>query len=856
MKKRFIGIFIFLVALILPLTNANAATYRFKRMVLNSFIGVYPSGMKINGYNVDIGSRNGYRYIEAHVVEDGSSIYHGYCLHVGKQIYSDAALGLHNGFDELRDSAGNAISPDRQNLLKNILASGYQNGNRTIDNFVSGDYVHSNSTVGTCVNTEICAKVLATQLLVWEVQAGARNDYSRDPKGNDAYNRFVIENTALKSVYNSILDGAESLTRKDNFPASGKTYVLSWSDSEGRYISSPINVANYTILNPNTNGISVEKDSDNTVKVYSSEEIKNPVKIDAKLVKGNTLESSETFRWYRFINHSDAQDVLMGNYSVTLNDSFNIKTESGKFLISKVDSETKKLLKGSKFNLYKCSGSNCSSKEFLQEIDLTTNAQEAEVRIKKSGTYLFEETVVPYGYIGLGQFMVDFVINSESENAEISKIYTNSANIQKMDDGSLRYYSLVIENKAKEIIINKVDGNTNAPINGATFQIKDSKGNLVKFDRTKSGIYRYSSTGTITNLVDSTKSQYNIALLPEGEYTIIETAVPYPYVLAGKKEDRERKIKIDKNSDLLVWNYNTKSYNKTSNATITIKNFKTLLVVKKTGTGGVPLNGVIFEIYDSTKSKQIILSINTKTGEYEYVEGQTGKPIQIFTNSNGNAVIRYLPAGKYYLKETVTIDGYVIDETNEWTQVEIKVGKDNAPRVDKTITNAKNEFSFYKIDENGNYLSEGKFKLQVYNNKTSKYEDVPLIYHEKDNVYTIDKTGESDVYIFTPVNGIATFKDIDSKTKYRVVEIEAPEGFVLPKASEAQVEFEINENGYAIGDTILINKKIIIEEEANAQAELIINISTGQERIRYFLIIGGIIIVIVGLFIINRKLKK
>lgn len=867
MKKKFICIFVFLAALILPLTNVNAATYRWKRMPLNSFISEYYSGMKINGYDVVLGSYSGYRTIEAHVVEDGSNTYHGYCLHVGKEIYSDASVGLHDGFGDLRDSAGNILDETRQSVLKNILASGYQNGNGNIDNFVSGEYVHHNNTVGTCVNTEICTKVLATQLLVWEVQTNARNDYSRSPKGNDAYNKFVNNNTNLYNAYTNILDDAEYLTKKDNFPASGKTYILKWKDSDDKYESDHINVGPYTILNPDTSGVTVSaKDSNSQVVVSSTSEIKNPISIKAKLVKGSTLESSETFRWYRFLDYSDAQDVLMGNYSVTLEDSFNVKTESGKFVISKVDADTGKIVKGSKFNLYKCSGGNCANKNFVQEIDLTQNAQNVEVLVNKSGKYLLEESAVPYGYTKIGDFTFDLKID-ENGKANISNVSSPDANIQMNDDNTLVKLSLVVKNKAKKILINKIDGSTNKPLNGATFQIKDKNGNLVKFEE-KNGVYRYSTTGTITELVDSTKNQYSISLLPEGEYTIVETDVPYPYVLAGKKSDRETKIKIDKNSDLYVYNTTTKKYDKTTNATVTIKNFKTKVIIEKTGTSAKPLKGVIFELYDSKKEKLIPLIKNEKTGEYDYPQffisefdnnmsgSNVTNSVQIITDEKGKAVINYLSPGKYYLKEVYTVDGYEITEENEWTEINVVVGRESTTKYHATICNAKSEFSFYKIDEDGNYLNDGKFKLQVYNEKTSKFEDVALIYHEKDDYYTIDKTGKSDIYIFTPKNGVVTFKEIDSKTKYRVVEIEAPDGFVLPKASEAYVELIVSENGYVSGSSVLINKKITVEEEATAQAELIINISTGQDRIRYVLIIGGILFIIVGLFILKGKLKK
>ncbi len=869
MKKIFLRLLIFVSIFILPFTTANAYTYQMKRMPLNNFITTYPEHMYINGIEMKIGNHSGFRTMEVHVVEDNSNIYHGYCLHVGKQIYVNSSLGLHEGFSDLKDSDGQVLDSTRQEVLKNILASGYQNGNRSVDNFVQGSYhVSGKDDVGTCVNNDICVKVLATQILVWEVQAGARSNYEYKPntESNSVYDLFVATNPTLYSAYTSILNDAKSLSQDDDFPAHGKTYKLKWSDASNKYKSGSINIGSYNVVSKPSYITVSNKGPNNTINVSSNKEIIGSETINVNLTKGQTTEGSTSFRWFKFENHSDAQDILMGDYSVSKNDSFNVKTEKGKFYVSKIDSDTKKILKGSKFNLYKCSGNNCSTKEFIREIDLTTNAQTVEVTINKSGTYMFEETVIPTGYEGLGQFLVEINIeqddNEDIGRAKITKAYNDFVNIQKLD-GSNVENSLVIENKSKEIVIQKVDATDNRnqkSLNGATFQIKDSNNNIVKFELVNDA-YRYSKNGTITDLVDPSKNEYTIQLLPQGEYTIIETAVPYPYVLPGKQSDRERKIRITKDSDLEVYNYNTKSWNRSTNAKITIKNFKTSLTILKTGTLSSKLKGVTFELYDSTKTKQIILIKNEETNEYEYVNGQTGNPIQIVTNDNGKATIRYLPDGKYWLKETVTVDGYTIDETNEWTEIKIDVTKDSATNEYYnsgfvTLSNAKNEFSFYKIDEDGNPISDGKFKLQVYNESNSKFEDVSLIYHEEDNVYTIDKTGESSIYVFTPIDGIVSFKDVDSKTKYRVVEIQAPEGFVLPSTTDAMAEIVINENGYSSGNSIMINKKVTVEEGAAAQAELVINISTGQERIRYALIIGALAVVIIGLFILNKKIKK
>ena len=270
------------------------------------------------------------------------------------------------------------------------------------------------------------------------------------------------------------------------------------------------------------------------------------------------------------------------------------------------------------------------------------------------------------------------------------------------------------------------------------------------------------------------------------------------------------------------------------------------------------LPGVTFELYNSDKSKQINL---TKTGEgiYQYPEGGTGTPIQLITNASGKITINYLPVGTYYLKEVKTVDGYVIDPTVEWNEIKVEVTRNGqtSPAQILEWPNAKGEFCFYKIDEDGNYLTDGKFKIQVYNEKNSTYEDVSLIFHENENNYTFDTTGKSDIYTFSPVaNGETCFVDVNAKGKYRVVEIEAPEGFVLPKVSETNADFVVNENGYVIGTTTIINKKVTVGEGAEAQAELIINISTGQQRIRYAIIITVLVVAIAGLIILNKKMGK
>ena len=216
--------------------------------------------------------------------------------------------------------------------------------------------------------------------------------------------------------------------------------------------------------------------------------------------------------------------------------------------------------------------------------------------------------------------------------------------------------------------------------------------------------------------------------------------------------------------------------------------------------------------------------------------------------------------GTYYLKEISTpVDsGLIIDPDNEWTKLTVSVKRSSATayNITKEIRNAKGTFCFYKIDEDGNYLDSGKFKLQMYNTKTSKYEDKSLIFNS-DKTYKIDATNKSDLYVFSPVSGGQTcFVDVDAKGKYRIVELEAPKGFLLPSSSEAMAEIEINEYGYASGDAVIMNRKIKVGTGANAQAEFIVNIQTGQDRINYIIIISSVVLLIGILIYVNKRIDK
>lgn len=845
------GIFILFLLIMLPIKNVSAWQYTRKVVQLSNFtdasLGYYQLSKSIQ-YEF----RGRFWF---HQISNNGKYYHGYCLHAGKSVHNGATVTMYSGFAKLiSQETGKTLTDSQQELLKNIVASGYQNGEKKIE----GSIVNPSSSMDTtCKSRSACQNVLVTQILVWEVMEYARTNYNYNPNNlsNNTY-KFVSSDPSLKSKYEKILDTAKNLSDPGKVPAAfGQTYTLKWSDSKNRYESGLIDVGDYNI-DKLPDGVKWSKES-GKIRLYTTSEISKAKEVSFKMVKGSTSSDSLSFRWFRF--SQPGQDVLMGDYKKEFTQKLKVVTESSAFKVYKKDKDTNKYLEGAKFKVYKCSSiSKCSTKASYT-IDLTKNSSSEKYDLKKSGLYLFSETQTPDGYAKMEDFFIKFTIKNDN-TVIASKLQstvssdTSTITISKTDPSCLH---IIVYNESKKISVKKIDGETNKEINGATFKIKDEQGNYLKFNKVNDN-YVYSASGNVDTLYDASKSSYIISALPTGKYFVEEIAVPYPYVLSGTQSERQTAFKIDSKNFLTVYNYTKKEYEKSPDASVTIKNYTTKIELVKKGKKNAKLPYVEFELYNSDKTKQITV---TKTGDgiYTYPENGTGTPIKLITGSFGKITIYNLPVGKYNIKEVKAADGYLIDPSVEWKEITVEVKRDGqtSPIGLFEWPNTQGEFCFYKMDEDGNYINDGKFKIQSYDEKTGKYNDVALNYDSNDKMYSIDEQGKSNLYVFSPIeNGETCFKDVKTKGKYRVVEIEAPAGFKLSSASESKAEFTVNSDGYVLGNTTIINKKDETGEGSESQAELIINISTGQTVVKYGLIISVIAVAIIGLLILNKKMSK
>lgn len=924
MNKKFKNLskLILFILILFPL-NVFADTGRYNTVM------VYTSqftAAKTGRYYLSSGKTHNFdgQYdLNIHQVTANGKHYIGYCLHAGKGVVDNVTVTKKTNTKAV-DSNGKTLSDETQEVLQNILASGYHKKDLSTD--FNGSIVNYNNSEkkdlkGTCVGKNVCKKILATQILIWETMEGSRtcpkNSSTCDPYDpeklkslkNSTYYYVKSDKrssdgkiNSLYDYYKEILREAKSLTDSGipNDMKNNKTFDLKWNDKKG-YVSDWFNRGDYT-FSVIQKGLSVEscktskdsfcKNHKNYVRIISKSPFEGTKDFQLKLTRGSTTTDSKKFVWYTF-GDNRYQDVILGDYSKTYTINIHAKVVGGEFKLTKKSAGSNAALKGSKFRVYKCSDKTCKTKSKIYDINLTENATSGAYKIYKSEIYYFEEYVIPRGYDNSNKnyhFTVQFDIDSKGNvTAKVSNstMFAVTVSNDKTPVITLNAYN------AKNIKIKKIDGKTQTALKGTKFVIRKyvddkTQGTTIKFKKLGNS-YVYASNQSESNLasylVNSSLSEYTIIGLPKGEYYIKEIAAPSPYSLPPHNDGLITRFKMDSNANLYLYDYTANSgkgaYSKkaSSTATVTVKNFKTAFRLEKIGRNNTKLKGVVFSLYESDKKTKKSLWTTQYGSVYSYVKPSTdtapnAKQVSEFvTNSKGRIQILYLPVGTYWVKEVRTLEseGYQIDESIQWVQIKVVVERNNSyvlfKRENETKwtnlgyngiyswPNTTGEFCFYKIDEDGNFLTDGKFKIQMYDEKTSKYNDVALRFNKDEQNYSIDSKGNQ--YTFSPIkDGETCFVNVKTQGKYKIVEIEAPEGYELSSANETSAEFEVNKNGYVIGNTTIINKKKVTGEGAEDQAELIINISTGQNVIRYGLIITVIAVAIIGLLILNKKMSK
>ena len=831
--------------------TTDTSNYRYSNWGVSAsevFGGTIPGFCVNNGNDSCRGNITTFWMHEA-MFGDEARFEHGYCLHMGKKADGDGRPNLtayiygEDGYESgaITNNSGNAISDSQLRLLEDFLAGTW----------------HYTGHIYGVHNTQILQKVFVRQIIVWEIVEGGRTSFSYEPTyhdDNSAYKRVISANSSLLSYYKEALDEAQrfrNLRTDTNSSAtlfgSDKIYPMNWDTNLGKYSTDYLpGLDGFGSCKSNNDSVDFSYSSDGK-KLRVTSKTASPVPSNTVITCSKSYgDGTNTWAYYKFEGHSDWQDVINGTGNVRLSKSFSVYNEESKVYITKIDANDSQLDNWEFTLKFK------NDQSIKYTISKSGNNQTMDTRINRSGEYLLDEVTPPYGYEKISQTILNINIKNKSITS------SNPSQVQGRYNSSTNSFEIIVRDAKKTFEIKKVNEN-DQPLKGATFKVYNGSNftNQVKFTHSGND-FVYAENGNVTDIVDSNYATYTLSLLPKGIYKIVETDVNPPYVIATAESERTKYISIDKDYNVFdCFNDSScKNAKKTVSNSIKVMNYKTKVEINKIGLGGKPLEGVKFALY--TSDKKYLINSNCTNGVCEYAT--TANSIEqatiYITDANGNLVIHNLPTGTYYLREIETIDPYVVpsgDDAYTKLVVEMTAGGpllNGRMSYRETISNATKEFNFYKVDENGNYLSGGKFKIQKYNDETGKFEDIKIssvandgtTYQKEADVFKEDSKGKVQ---FTLKNGIATFVEMSVNTTYRIVELEAPKGYQVANIDNSAL-ITIDKNGFAKGSATIINQTRMLEG-STAQAELVIEIQTGQKVIRYGLIIGGTLIVIAGL---------
>ena len=806
-----------------------------------------------------------------YTVVDGSTRYISYCLNMSKDWINNGELTQYNSLDSVKFSDSSLSQAEKEKriaLLKKLLLWGYNpdpERRKTLDTIITEDkYAQT--------------KLIAMQILVWEVMEGGRTSFDNvEPEWNGEYSFYrqvIVPNGAsspstpntLYYYYSSYVRAAKLEDQTKPAPAFNENYyTMQWDSANRKYKVVVPGIGDYKTCETSNNKVQVSVDEQaGTVTLISTETIQD-AKITCSYKRGSgpsSSESSESFRYFRFkSNPNSNQDMVHGTGWRIYKASFNVGTENTDFAIKKVDAEGRTIPSdpndSAKFQL-----THAQYTSYSVTIDSNTTTKYS---LNYSGQYRVREAHTPTGYSGIR----DFSINIDAKTHKITSCdeakRDGNGNVISCLSGLVKVnhnngtIELTVTNIAKNFRILKVDKSNNS-INGATFEIRNLKDKVMKFNKGTGNVFEYNESGSLSSLYLSSTYSYSVSLLPDGEYKIVETAVLPPYRIPKDEAARTTYIKVV-NGDLLVKNSNN-SYVPANDGNVRIVNYITKVNIEKTGYGN-PLEGVQFELYNEDKSEKLKCAVDAP-GLYTYVDDQASVDNYVYvTNSSGKITINNLPEGIYYFKEIYTPTPYVLPQ-GDGVYTKVTIGLDEkGVSIDGNylldtifISNSLNSFNFYKRDTAGNALTTGKYKLQKYDKKAKKYVDLKLVEVENDGTYNpnadIYKVDEKNGKIqFTLTKGVATFIEMEPSTTYRIIETVAPAGYTKASTKDTATAY-IDEYGNASGLLVLIDQKIVKEDDS-AFAELIINIQTGKQRIMYAGVILVVVTIIVGLIVYNKK---
>lgn len=387
------------------------------------------------------------------------------------------------------------------------------------------------------------------------------------------------------------------------------------------------------------------------------------------------------------------------------------------------------------------------------DVVTTDENGKANTKYLPYGTYLVKETATPKDYVTAP----DFTISVTKDYTE----YTDVEQVRRVNVNNAPFKSQV-----KLVKIDKVTGKT-VTLNSASFKIKDSKGNYVV---QKVGGVKYDTF--------TTNSKNNIVVIrgKDGEVTLPLTLLAGTYTIE-EVETPEGFLSLENPVKFTITNQYDYDLDEDEDPMLTVKveNLQptgTIELYKSDKVSKEPLENVEYEL---TATKDIISPID---GSILYKKGDLVSKDK--TNKEGRITIKDLPMGSYQLKETLTLEGYVLSEEVhdiEFTQKDLTT---KVYSMDIKITNIAptGEIHLVKTDKDSNELLSGvQYQLTAAEDIYSLDGRKTLIYRSGQ---TVSKDISEDGFYLTNELGEINIGDL-ALGKYQLKETQALVGYATDK---------------------------------------------------------------------------
>lgn len=453
-----------------------------------------------------------------------------------------------------------------------------------------------------------------------------------------------------------------------------------------------------------------------------------------------TYRVVETKAPYGYVLNKEEQTVTFAyvdDRTPVIKESMTFENDRQKVDLSvlKLDEETELAIAGAEFGLYaaedieNADGEVIIEKDTLLELAISGTDGKAEfVKDYPLGSYYAKETKAPEGYVS-SEEIVDYDASYQGQDIPVVKLQSEFINTPTT------------------VEITKTDITSGEELSGATLSVIDAEGNVIDTWTSVAGeahVIKRLHVGEVYTLreefapygyLQAEEIQFTIADTEEVQTVVMEDEVPTGTIIINKDGEFLCDINLIREHWYdFIFDYFKKS-----------------------------LAGVTFEVY---AAEDIVSPDGLDTIYYEKDELVT----EIVTNDKGIASIDNLPLGKYYLVETKTLEGFVLNE--EPIEADLSYVDQNTKVVyagmDITNERQKVQVTVIKIDaETGDELEGAVFGLYAAEDIVNADGKVIVA---KDTLVEKAITGKDGKCVFTSDLPLG---------QYYVKEIEAPKGYVL-----------------------------------------------------------------------------